>query len=431
MSPQYNSEAKNHSPAYQADSPCAAVGAQGAGAACEAAAASAAGGGARAAGAPPCITAPANSIRPYRHGVDSLYLSFAGGIDPELALWLQECKERAQSNNENVVSLAGIGLGDHQFMVMPRGRGRFAFVMEDGWFSIQLSNASKGILPLAMVQIRSEYLTAVGPEEAVATATKLIEGLGEVTGPARISRIDLFTDFGTDLEVAAIPGREWVKRSKKRAVHEESDAVTGISFGAGNEVSARLYDKTRELVKSGKDYMRPLWSEQGWDGTERIWRMEFQVRREGLPTPMLGDAAEALPLCGDLWRYLCEDWLRLAIPSESDDTRTRWPTHPLWEQITHLWDTLPDAPPMTRVTKNRPPSDDRLFRHGISGLSGFMAREGITDFSEGLGEFLHAMEAYYESPERAYPETIGSYMRRKAKAKARRYNVRMSDHGEG
>ena len=393
-------------------------------------AAPAAGSPAHAAGAQPSITAPANSIRPYRHGVDSLYLSFPGGIDPKLAVWLQECKTNAQSTNDHVLAMGGIGIGDHHFTVLPRGRGRFAFVIEDGWFSIQLSNASAVVLPLAMVQVRSEYLTAVGPAEAVATATELVAGMGVVTGPPKLSRIDLFADFGTDLDVAGIPGREWVKRSKKRAIHEESDTVTGISFGAGNEVSARLYDKTRELLKSGKDYIRPLWAAEGWDGAEQIWRMEFQVRREGLPTPMLGAAGEALPLCGNLWRYLCEDWLRLAVPSDSDDTRTRWPTHPLWEQIAALWDTLPDAPPMTRVTKQRPPSDDRLFRHGISGLSGFMAREGITDYSEGLGEFLHAMEAYYDAPERQFPESVQAYMKRKAKAKARRYNVRMGGHGK-
>ena len=33
-----------------------------------------------------CNTAPANCIRPYRHGVDSLYLSFPGSIDPLLAV---------------------------------------------------------------------------------------------------------------------------------------------------------------------------------------------------------------------------------------------------------------------------------------------------------------------------------------------------------
>ena len=395
------------------------------------AAPAASGGGARVAGAQPSITAPANSIRPLRHGVDSLYLSFAGGIDRELSLWLQECKERAQSNNENVVSLSGIGLGDHQFMVLPRGRGRLAFVLEDNWFSIQLSNASAGVLPLALVQVRSEYLASVGPEEAVRTVTALIEDMGEVQGPPKISRIDLFADFSTDHDMAQFPGRDWVKRSKKRAIHEESDEVTGISFGSGNEVSARLYDKTREILKSGKDYMRPLWAAEGWNASQQVWRMEYQIRREGLPEPMKGPADEALGLCGNLWRYLCDDWLRLSVPSESDDTRTRWPTHPLWESVAQLWDIDPEAPPMARVTKARLPSDDRLFRHGISGLSAFMAREGITELDEGLGEFLHAMEAYFDSPQHAYPESVRAYVLRKTRAKARRYNVRLDGHGQG
>ena len=381
-----------------------------------------------AAGAPPSITAPANSIRPLRHGVDSLYLSYPGGIDPELAVWLQQCKQKAQTSNERVVAMAGIGIGDHQFMVLPRGRGRFAFVLEDNWFSIQLSNASAGVMPLASVQIRSEYLTAVGPDEAVATITKLVDGMGEVTGPPKISRIDLFADFCTGHDLASLPGSHWVKRSKKRSIHEESDQVTGISFGSGNEVSARLYDKTLEIQKSGKDYMRPLWASEGWDAKAQVWRMEFQIRREGLPQQMLGPAGEVFGACGKLWQYLCGDWLRLAIPSASDDTRSRWPTHPLWEDLSRIWAIDPEAPPLTRVPKARLPSDDQLFRNGISGLSSFMAREGITDLSEGMGEFLHALEAYHDNPMRQYPDSLRSYVSRKAKAKARRYNVRLDSH---
>jgi hypothetical protein len=384
--------------------------------------------GVRAAGAPPSITAPANSIRPLRHGVDSLYLSFPGGIEPDLAVWLQECKQKAQASNERVVAMAGIDIGDHRFMVLPRGRGRFAFVLEDNWFSIQLSNASAGVLPLASVQVRSEYLTAVGPHEAVATITKLIGGMGEVAGPPKISRIDLFADFCTDHDLAALPGSHWVKRSKKRSIHEEADEVTGISFGGGNEVSARLYDKTREILKSGKDYMRPLWALEGWDAAAQVWRMEFQIRREGLPLEMLCPAHEALALCGNLWRYLCNDWLRLAIPSQSDDTRSRWPTHPLWEDLSRLWDIDPEAPPLTRVPRSRCPSDDQLFRNGISGLSSFMAREGITDPGEGMGEFLHALAAYHDDPMRQFPDSLRSYLSRKTKAKARRYNVRLDSH---
>lgn len=380
---------------------------------------------ASAAGAPPSITAPANCIRALRHGVDSLYVSFPGAIDPKLALVLQECKERAQSSNEHVVSMGGIGIGDHQFMCLPRGRGRFAFVLEDNWFSIQLSNASAGVLPLALVQIRSEYLTAVGPQEALATITELVDGMGQVSGPPKISRLDLFADFASTYDVAAFPGSHWVKRSKKRSIHEEADEVTGISFGGGNEVSARLYDKAREILKSGKDYMRPLWAMEGWNGQEAVWRMEFQIRREGLPDAMHGSAGEALALSGNLWRYLCDDWLRLAIPSGSDDTRSRWPTHPLWEDLSRLWDIDPEAPPLKRVPKARLPSDDRLFRHGISGLTAFMAREGITEYGHGLGEFLHALEAYYDDPQRQFPEGLQDYILRKTKAKARRYNVRL------
>ena len=391
-------------------------------------AAAQAAGGVREAGAQPSITAPANCILPLRHGVDSLYVSFPGGIDPELAVWLQECKLRAQANSEHIVSLAGIGIGDHQFTVLPRGRGRFAYVLEDNWFSIQLSNASAGVMPLASVQIRSEYLTAVGPDEAIATLTKLVAGMGEVTGPPKISRIDLFADFCTAYDLAAMPGSHWVKRSKKRAIHEECDQVTGISFGSGNEVSARLYDKTREILKSGKDYMKPLWAMEGWDGKAQVWRMEFQIRRDGLPQEMLGGAGDVLSCNGSLWRYLCDEWLRLALPSDSDDTRSRWPTHPLWTDISRLWDIDPEAPPLTRVPKARFPSDDQLFRNGISGLSSFMAREGITEVDHGLGEYLHALEAYHSNPMRQYPEQLQTYIRRKTKGKARRYNVRMPDH---
>ncbi|MBN8223486.1 MAG: hypothetical protein J0L89_01550 [Xanthomonadales bacterium] len=383
-----------------------------------------------AAGALPSITAPANCIRPYRHGVDSLYLSFPGAIEPELAVCLQECKLKAQDSNEHVIAMAGIGIGDHQFLVLPRGRGRFAFVLEDNWFSIQLANASAGQLPLALVQVRSEYLTAVGPDEAIRVISGLVAGMGRVDGPGRISRIDLYADFGTAFPLADFPGSHWVKRSKKRSIHEECDEVTGISFGSGNEVSARLYDKTRELLKSGKDYLKPLWASEGWDGHSQVWRMEFQIRREGLPDPMKDAAAASLELCGNLWRYLCTDWLRLAVPSDSDDTRSRWPTHPLWDDLSRLWDIDPEAPPLTRVEKTRAPTDDYLFRAGIAGLTSFMAREGIEDVGEGLGEFLHALEAYYDNPARQIPEGLQEYAYRKSRLKARRYNVRMDAHGQ-
>ncbi|MFT3806055.1 hypothetical protein [Arenimonas sp.] len=379
------------------------------------------------AGAPPSITAPANSIRPLRHGVDSLYLSYPGQLDRFVAILLQELKEAAQSFDEKVQGGAGWSNGEHDLAVSGRGRGRFSYVLEDGWFRIELANATAKVLPLAHVQVRSEYLTAVGMEEAISTLDRLLPEFGEVEGPASLSRIDLFVDFVTDLNLIALPGGHWVKRSKKRDIHEERDYVTGITFGAGNEVSARLYDKTVEIRKSGKDYLKPLWRAQGWEEGQTVWRMEFQVRREGLPESLKIPASETVPLLGLLWRYLTSEWLRLAIPSDSDETRSRWPTHPIWDALSVVWDVPPDAAPLVRAPKTRKPSDEAIFKSGLWGLSSFMAREGIHRVDEGLGEFLQALSVYYDSPESHEQRRLADYMERKARAKARRYNVRMKD----
>jgi hypothetical protein len=377
-----------------------------------------------AAGAKLSITAPANSIRVLRHGIDSLYVSYPGKLDPNVAIELQEAKELAQGSTEELVARAHVEIGDHLFTVLPRGRGRFAYVVEDNWFSIQVSNAVS--LPLAHVQIRSEYLTAVGAEEAITTLNEIVGQLGECSAPS-ISRIDLFADFVGDHDLPLQPGFAWIKRCRKRDIHEEGDRITGISFGPGNELSARLYDKTLEITKSGKDYLKPLWAAKGWNEGETVWRMEFQSRREAFPDPLKCIVVDALPHLGAWWRYLATEWLRLAIPSESDDTRARWPTHPVWHGIAAAWDVSPDAPLMTRVATNRAPSDEILFKNGLWGLSSFMAREGITNLDEGLGEFLHALGRFFDK----IPASGGlpAYVERKVRSKARRYNTRIRDDG--
>ena len=92
------------------------------------------------------------------------------------------------------------------------------------------------------------------------------------------------------------------------------------------------------------------------------------------------------------------------------------------------WDVAPDAPPMTRVTTTRAPSDEAIFKNGLWGLSSFMAREGITDASEGVGEFLHALGQFF----RAHPSTGGldAYLAGKARMKACRYNVPLRGAGD-
>src|SRR6185369_10504005 len=88
-----------------------------------------------------------------------------------------------------------------------------------------------------------------------------------------------------------------------------------------------------------------------------IWRLEFQLRREGTTgfrlyrEPDAGDdadtidaelAAEDLPHIGTLprlfthmdalWKYLTTYTLRLVEPSEAAN-RSRWPVHPTWAHL--------------------------------------------------------------------------------------------------
>jgi hypothetical protein len=363
--------------------------------------------------------------------VDSLYLSYPGQMGRHVAQVLQERKDAAQAFDERIQATATYCNGEHDFTVLGRGRGRFAFVLEDGWFHIQLSNASALVLPLAHVQVRSEYLTAVGMEAAIDELDRLLPEFGHVSGPAKLSRIDLFVDFVTDLDLTGLPGGHWVKRCRKRDIHEDRDYVTGITFGAGNEVSARLYDKTVELKKSGKDYLKPLWRAQGWEEGQTVWRMEFQVRREGLPEGLKIPASDTVPLLGSLWVYLTTEWLRLCVPSDSDETRTRWPVHPFWEGLAQVWDVAPEAAPLVRAEKNRAPSNEAIFKSGLWGLSSFMGREGIHSLDEGLGEFLHSLQTFFDSPQSAEKVGLAQYLEGKARAKARRYNVRMQDDDRG
>jgi hypothetical protein len=93
------------------------------------------------AGAPPSITAPANCIRPLRHGIDSLYVSYKGAIHRDIALRLEELKSFSQETIDQMVAQGVYKIHGHRFTVLPRGKGRFAFVLEDNWFHIQVSNS--------------------------------------------------------------------------------------------------------------------------------------------------------------------------------------------------------------------------------------------------------------------------------------------------
>lgn len=165
-------------------------------------------------------------------------------------------------------------------------------------------------------------------------------------------------------------------------------------------------------------YLHELWQPRGWKVGDKVWRQEFQLRREVLKQLGIENVPTLLAQLAALWRYLTEDWLRLAISNPNDTTRTRWPTHPVWQAISKVYALPCNHPRLKRFRPQRLPRDDWMLVNGLGGLTSFMASRGIEDFGESLGEYLHQAKQFHK----VNGGDFDNYILRKVKAKARKYN---------
>ena len=280
-------------------------------------------------GAPSSNTAPANYIddsigtQILRYGVDSLYLSYPGNLSKQVEQRLQSLKLVAKGSDDQERSKAQFKIKDHLLEVKDRGRGKFQFVLQDNCFNISLSSSVSASLPLAYVQLSSELLTAVGVSEAEATLRYIVNTFGLVTEAPNVSRADLFVDFTTSTPLDIIKHFAWITRAHKISAYYINKELSGWTIGLGGSIGARLYDKSLELEKSKKDYLKPLWKMAGWNESDSVWRLEFEFKRESLKELGVVKVEDLLPNTGGLWRYGTDTWLRLTTPNMNDDNQTR------------------------------------------------------------------------------------------------------------
>ena len=132
-------------------------------------------------------------------------------------LKLDDLKTQAQSEDEAEQALAQVCIGSHIFEVRDKGVRRFPYVLVDNCFFIKLNRKQSNILPMAHVQISSEYLAAVGLESAEQDLRVVINTLGSIDGVASVSRADLFLDFVCTANLADIEQPHWITRASQMA----------------------------------------------------------------------------------------------------------------------------------------------------------------------------------------------------------------------
>jgi hypothetical protein len=311
--------------------------------------------------------------------------------------------------------------------VRDKGVPRFPYVLVDNCFFIKLNRKQSRTLPMAHVQISSEYLAAVGLEAAEQDLRAVINTLGMVECSTTVSRADLFLDFVCSDNLAKIEQPDWITRANLMAKYYDcrlADPFTGWVIGMGGNLHARLYEKIIEIVnKSQKTYLFYLWQANGWQLGEKVWRMEFQTEKQTLKELGIISLSDLLNQQAALWQYLTQDWLRLSIPNPNDSKRDRWPNHPLWDAIAGVYDLPLDQPRLQRFRPSRLPADERLFVHGLGVLTSFMAARGIEDMGEGIGEYFHQAGEFHNARSGLKKMGLELYVGSKVRSKNRRYNT--------
>ena len=111
------------------------------------------------------------------------------------------------------------------------------------------------------------------------------------------------------------------------------------------------------------------------------------------------------------------------MPTDTDTNRTRWNNHPLWDFIAAAFNSEEEQTKLQRFNTARLPEDERLFVHGLGGITSFMASRGIEDIGEGFGEYMQQVKKYHIARSGFKHDGMERYVGRKVKGKNRCYNT--------
>ncbi len=281
----------------------------------------------------------AAGVRVVLSGVDTLHLHTAAPLRSAMVRELERLKIQAAGTapgDPPVVWHAG----GHAFNVKAHGGRRGPLLLDSEAMAVSLNPHAPRGLPTGIVELRAQHLWQ-GYDTAAGDVEEIFSVLTEGEHPdMQVSRIDLAADWqGWEPTPSLL--EHFTCRARQDATYRSNRRFSGWSWGGGGAVLARLYDKTREIEGSDKaEWFPKLWAEhhRGFDPTGRVWRIEFQVKRECLREAQaqgVGEEAaaafrswrDARKHLGSLFRALSARWLELRLPRTGRERRRpdpRW-----------------------------------------------------------------------------------------------------------
>jgi len=274
-------------------------------------------------------------------GIDTIVVGYAvngykDGVG-DLAVAKAASKSTQFENDNGVVKLGGVEL-----QVQPRGARGYEYVAVNGDMVVKVANKVTGgeAFPEVMVELRSNYLWREGWQNALDRVTAWVNQWAMVKSD-KVSRVDLCADFACGLPVLDNDFEGVVTRAMSRKAFAEKCPISkykqglkmsGYSFGKG-EMMCRIYNKTLEIEKTGKQWFYDLWAKHGYQEGD-ITRVEFQFRRDALRYHQINTIQDLKLQVADLWHYATNKWLMLKEIRDKEKThKLRWLTTEFWFMV--------------------------------------------------------------------------------------------------
>jgi hypothetical protein len=305
-------------------------------------------------------------------GIDSLYVSFRGEPNAVVLEALGEAKAHARETGQaQLLQLPGT----NKALMQPSGWGRYRYWLRCDGFDAFIGAGSG--LPAVYMRLLSSLIHEVGPTSALAEVNLFVNGpVLAVTDEVLCSRVDIYVDFQGWVP-SADDYQRFVVRSRKNtwhtAVHHDGRSFTGFTFGR-DTLMARLYDKSVEVTRSGKDWMHLVWGD-ALDPAVPVWRLEFQLRRQLLKECAIDSPEQVIDQRQQLWKYSTQ-WLSLREPRRGV-RRVRWPVDNVWLQLAKSGQDAPVSPLVRQRIKKH---DESVLVRGLAGYASSLAAiSGVSD----------------------------------------------------
>jgi hypothetical protein len=325
-------------------------------------------------------------------GIDSFY--FGAEVFWSPAVWPVVRKE-LESGRERAVNTQGVLLHPRlPLLIYPSGkRPNYRWHLQHPDFHLFLADQAKPLTEAgnAYFSIGSEALWRDGLRKAVYGATELISRLGGRVNTLKPSRCDFSADFRVPggLAEAFLETHMVCPSTKNKSVRTATELETFHVGAASAAVQLRIYNKSREIEVSGKNWFREVWGEEA---AGDVWRVEFQLRRCVLRQFDVNSLDDLQLKLAGIWAYLTQDWFSLRL--RDNENTTRRSVVPFWSAVQGLADRFGPLLSVSRTWTRSAPSIEKTMPRLMGYFKSFAALKSSPDFDSAV---CHLIEAVYDS----------------------------------